>query len=146
MASINALVQYLVPPPKYHVQQLIPGVRLAHRSRLAGMVVLERSDHDAQVELDPRQAVDVLVANSEDAYGFPPYDAIKEFLYGSNGQDLPSRERFIIARALNGHRALRLSSSRLDWWRRLPAIIEERAASSPLPVMLLGPPSPMSAT
>ena len=146
MASINALVQYLVPPPKYHVQQLVPGVRLAHRSRLAGMVVLERSDHDAQVELDPRQAVDVLVANSEDAYGFPPYDAIKEFLYGSNGQDLPSRERFIIARALNGHRALRLSSSRLDWWRRLPAIIEERAASSPLPVMLLGPPSPMSAT
>ena len=30
-ATINAITQILVPPPKFHVDRLVPGVRLAVR-------------------------------------------------------------------------------------------------------------------
>ena len=35
-ATINALVQLLVPPPKYHVERLVPGVEVAPEAHLAG--------------------------------------------------------------------------------------------------------------
>jgi len=124
MATINALVQFLVPPPKYHIQTLVPGVRLARRSRLAGMFVIERAASDTNADLDREQAVEVLLRNSEDAFGFPPYDSIKAFLYGSNGRDLRTQERAIVSQALRGLPAIRLSRTDLDWWRQLPALIE----------------------
>ena len=33
MATINALVQFLVPPPKYFVQRLIPRVKVSARRK-----------------------------------------------------------------------------------------------------------------
>ena len=41
-ATINALVQLLVPPPKYHVERLVPGVAVAPRRGWPGMVVIQR--------------------------------------------------------------------------------------------------------
>ena len=41
-ATINAVVQLLVPPPKYHVERLVPGVEVAPEAHLAGMVVIQR--------------------------------------------------------------------------------------------------------
>ena len=41
-ATINTIVQLLVPPPKFHVERLVPDVDVAVDARLAGMVVIER--------------------------------------------------------------------------------------------------------
>ena len=41
-ASMNAVVQWLIPPPKYRVSRLIPDVRIARKGKLAGMVVIQR--------------------------------------------------------------------------------------------------------
>ena len=41
-ATINTIVQLLVPPPKFHVERLVPDVDVAPEARLAGMVVIER--------------------------------------------------------------------------------------------------------
>ena len=35
-ATINAVVQMIVPPPKYHVERLVPGVEVAPEARLDG--------------------------------------------------------------------------------------------------------------
>ena len=53
-ATINAIVQLLVPPPKYHVERLVPGVEVAVEARLAGMVVIERGGR-GEVVLDERR-------------------------------------------------------------------------------------------
>jgi dolichol-phosphate mannosyltransferase len=127
MATTNAVVQFLVPPPKYHVQRLVPHVKCANEARLAGLIVIERGD-DGEVSLSNQEALDILMANSEDSYGFPPYESIKEFLYGSERGDLRPIERAAVAAALADKPATLLRSSTRDWWQRVPTLIRGTAA------------------
>ena len=127
MATTNAVVQFLVPPPKYPVQRLVPGVKLANEARLAGLIVIERGE-DGEIRLSDQEALDTLMANSEDSYGFPPYESIKDFLYGSERGDLRPLERATVASAMIGKPATLLRSSTRDWWRRVPALIGGTAA------------------
>jgi dolichol-phosphate mannosyltransferase len=121
-ATINAVVQLLVPPPKYHVERLVPGVEVAAEGHLAGMVVIERGGK-GEVVLDEREALATLLSNCEDAYGFPPYSSIEGFLRGRNGSDLGDVERAIVAQALSGLPATLLRSETMDWWLRLPGVV-----------------------
>jgi dolichol-phosphate mannosyltransferase len=121
-ATINALVQLLVPPPKYHVERLVPGVAVAPEARLAGMVVIQRGGL-GDVVLSKDEALETLMSNCEDAYGFPPYSAIEGSLRRRNGHDLKQVEREIVASALSGLPATLLRSETMDWWRRLPGVV-----------------------
>src|SRR5215216_6748239 len=86
-ATINALMQMLVPPPKYHVERLVPDVEVVPEARLTGLIVIERGGQ-GEAALDERVALETLMSNCEDAYGFPPYAAIEGFLRCRNGSDL----------------------------------------------------------
>ncbi len=121
VATINALVQFVVPPPKYHVERLVPGVETASHAQLGNLVVIERGGTGRQ-DLEHEEAVDFLVSNTDDAYGFPPYPSIEHFLHSGNGRDLRSEERAIIAAALEGVVCLKLRSETMDWWQRIPAL------------------------
>jgi dolichol-phosphate mannosyltransferase len=121
-ATINAITQFIVPPPKYHVDRLVPGVDCAQSARLAGMFVIERGG-SGDVRLDPAAAVETLVENTDDAYGFPPYPFIEHFLHSGNGRDLRAEERGIIASALGELPTVLLRSSTMDWYDRLPALV-----------------------
>ena len=131
-ASMNAVVQWLIPPPKYRVSRLIPDVRIARKGKLAGMVVIQRGT-DAIELLSDTDALDILLANTEDAYGFPPYHAIEEFLLGSSGQNLRNQERQIIASALEGVPAALLTREERDWAAQIPGVIDAFASDQPLP-------------
>ena len=122
-ATINALVQMVVPPPKYHVERLVPDVEVAPEAQLAGMIVIERGGEGA-VALERTEALDTLMRNCEDAYGFPPYAAIEGSLRSRNGTDLREVERAIVARALGEVPAMVIRSETMDWWRRLPAVMD----------------------
>jgi dolichol-phosphate mannosyltransferase len=121
-ATINALVQLLVPPPKYHVERLVPGVSVAPEAQLAGMVVIQRGGL-GEVVLDDDEALDTLMSNCEDAYGFPPYSEIEGSLRRRNGSDLQHVERAIVASALSGLPTSLLRSETMDWWCRLPGVV-----------------------
>lgn len=122
MASTNALIQFLVPPPKYHVDRLVPGVKTATEARIAGLIVIDR-EGEGEERLEEQQALDILMSNCEDAYGFPPYATIKPVLYTRNGRDLREVEREIVTSALRGQPATLLRSTTRDWWRKLPAFV-----------------------
>jgi hypothetical protein len=125
MASINSIVQFLVPPPKYNVQRLVPRVKLARTARLAGLFIIERGQEEMDKPLDKSEAIEMLLSNCEDAYGFPPYDDIKEFLYMPNGTDLRPIEQGIIRSALGNLPSTLIRSNHLEWWRRIPAFVDE---------------------
>lgn len=122
VATINTIVQFLVPPPKYHVQRLVPNAKVAREAKLAGMFIIERGG-DGDLELDAREAFETLLSNCEDAYGFPPYPTIKSFLYTSNGRDLREVEREIIGEALAERPTLLLRSTKMDWAQRIAAML-----------------------
>ncbi|MDX6377866.1 MAG: hypothetical protein QOE98_2169 [Gaiellaceae bacterium] len=126
-AAMNAVVQILIPPPKYDVTRLIPGTEMAQRAQLAGMMVIQRGG-DGEEVLDAEAALDTLMENCDDAYGFPPYPVIQDFLHSRNGSDLRAAERRTTAAALAGVPSLLLKSSTMDWWQRLPRLVDEAAA------------------
>lgn len=126
MATTNAIIQRLVPPPKYPVQRLVPHARLTPTASLAGLIVIERGGAGA-VQLGTAEAVEILMSNSEDSYGFPPYDTIKSFLYRGTGRDLRPIERGMVLAALQGLPATLLRSETRDWWRQVPTLMSRYA-------------------
>jgi hypothetical protein len=92
------------------------------------MFIIERSG-EGSFSMGNEEAMKVLLSNCEDAYGFPPYNDLKEFLYNNNGVDLRKIEQSIIRQALGGLPATNVRSHKLDWWCLIPTFIDERVAS-----------------
>ncbi|MDX6644777.1 MAG: hypothetical protein QOK40_504 [Miltoncostaeaceae bacterium] len=135
-ATMNSIVQLLVPPPKYHVERLVTGVSVQPTSRLAGMMVIQREGTAGQVVLEPKEALEIILENCDDAYGFPPYHRIETFLQTRRGENVAGKERAIIASALADLPAWLLKSPTRDWFKRLPDAVETAlsrrvAASAP---------------
>ena len=89
-ATLNAVVQRVIPPPKYDIERLVPTARVAPEARSPGWSIIER-DADFEQELDPTRPWRSCSTNCEDAFGFPPYSEIVGFLHGLNGHDLKQR-------------------------------------------------------
>jgi hypothetical protein len=130
-ATVNALVQRVIPPPKYQIDRLVRGVQLGSTARLAGLIVIQR-ERGGQLPLASYEAHEILMRNCEDAYGFPPYPAIETFLHARNGKDLRLRERGIVARAMGDLPSTLLRSETRDWWRDVVAVIDETLAGPPV--------------
>jgi dolichol-phosphate mannosyltransferase len=127
-ATINMFVQMVVPPPKYSVSKLLPEVKLSTTARFAGMFIIERGG-EGTISMGNEEAMKVLLSNCEDAYGFPPYNDLKEFLYHYNGVDLRDHEQRIIRQALGTLPATNIRSHNLNWWCLIPTFIDEQVAS-----------------
>lgn len=119
-ATMNAIVQWVIPPPKFAVQRLVPGVAIAPEAQLVGMAIIQRGGTGDEL-MDPELALETLMSNCEDAYGFPPYPVIKSQLHGD---DLQAAERAIVASALSGLPTTLMRSETMDWASRLPALLD----------------------
>ena len=128
-ATMNAIVQLIVPPPKYQVDRLIPHAEIAPEAKLAGLVIIQRGGEGGEL-LERDEALQILLENCDDAYGFPPYPEIEHFLHSRNGADLLGVERRIIAMAMGDTPATLLKSEARDWYLRLPGIVEARIAAN----------------
>lgn len=122
-ASINAFAQFLIPPPKYPVQRLVPNVQIATSAKVKGVFIIHRSDEDLEW-LDVDTTLDIVLANTEDAYGFPPYHTIENFLLTGASDNLREIERQIIAGALEDATTAMIPSKTYDWASRIPGLIE----------------------
>ncbi|MDX6585063.1 MAG: hypothetical protein QOI10_4247, partial [Solirubrobacterales bacterium] len=110
----------------------IPGVAIAPEASVSALLVIQRGEDD-QRHLEPAEALDTLLTNCEDAYGFPPYADIEHLLHSRNGTDLHERERSIIANALEGAPATLVASSTMDWSRTIPSILKPPVVAAPAP-------------
>jgi hypothetical protein len=127
-ATMNAIVQALIPPPKYDVTKLVPSASLCAEAQLSGLVVIERADDNVTRELGEDEAVETVMENCDDAYGFPPYPLIAQYLYTRRGVDLRDAERHAITSALSGSTSTLMRSTSMDWWQRVPEVFGMDAA------------------
>lgn len=123
VATINTLVQLLIPPPKYSVQRLVPGAKTGSSATLERMVVIERANADDERVLEGADAVAVLRANSADAFGFPPYSELEAYILEQR-PELREREAAIIEAALEGLPATSLKRVERDWAERIAEMLE----------------------
>jgi dolichol-phosphate mannosyltransferase len=124
-ATINMITQMVIPPPKYFVKKLVPKVKLVNKANLAGMFIIERGE-EGILPMKNSEAMEILLQNCEDAYGFPPYEDIKEFLYLYNGVDLRKEEHAIIRQALGELPATVIRSGNMNWWSQIPAFVNHQ--------------------
>ncbi len=106
--ALNAATQAIVPPPKYMVDRLVPCL-YATCTKVEDLFVIERGP-TALEELDQHQAVQIMVDNTEDAYGFPPfrYFAPAITIGGEDYASLCAHERRLLTRFLADVRVRRV--------------------------------------
>jgi putative flippase GtrA len=129
IVTINAVVQLLVPPPKYHVTSLV-DCDIVDEAPLNAVMLMERGEPVVEdVALEP--ALDELLANTEDAYTFPPFGWFAPYLRfdGLDIDALRARERELLREAVATAWRTRLRVAGHEWAKLIPALLEGRAAS-----------------
>ena len=123
--SLNAFTQYVVPPPKFVVDRLVPCEK-ADTVKVQELFIIERKDY-ALTELEPLSLLDELIANTDDAYGFPPFRYFAPALVvdGMGYEELRAKERSILESALAGVRARRLATPDFTWADHIPELVSD---------------------
>lgn len=121
--GINAVTQILVPPPKYAVDRLV-SCRLSSAVKVTELFVIERGTPNLS-DLSHAETVIRLLANTEDAYGFPPfrYFAPAITVDGLDHARLRSRERDVLSGFLSGVRSRVLASDHFGWADDIPRLL-----------------------
>ena len=65
------MTQRIIPPPKYMVDRLV-DCTIIRSTQVENLFVIERGE-PSLCEIDPESALETLVVNTDDAYGFPPF-------------------------------------------------------------------------
>jgi dolichol-phosphate mannosyltransferase len=129
--ALNAVAQAVVPPPKYMVDRLLP-CRYAPSTTVHDLFVIERG-RPALEELDHDRVIATMIANTDDAYGFPPfrYFAPAITIDGQDYQALREREEELLARFLRGVRARRLACDDFSWADTIPGLLADDEGLAP---------------
>jgi hypothetical protein len=127
--AINAITQILVPPPKYMIDQLVPTTRYCDTGRVRRIFIIGRGPA-AEEPLSHDEAMAIMLANTEDAYGFPPFSIMERAitlrsrnLRSGRKQDisvLRSLERGILEEFLQNVSVSRLISPNFGWADVIP--------------------------
>jgi dolichol-phosphate mannosyltransferase len=125
--GINAITQILIPPPKYSVDRLVP-CQMASATRVSELFIIERG-RDRLADLDHDSALQQLITNTDDAYGFPPfrYLAPAISIRGQEYHQLRHAEREILASFLSHLQIRVLASNSFGWADEIPLLIRRDA-------------------
>jgi dolichol-phosphate mannosyltransferase len=139
--AINAITQILVPPPKYMIDRLVPTARYRDTGTVKRIFVIARGP-EAEEPLPREEAMSILLANTEDAYGFPPFSIMERAitlrsrnLRKGKKQDisvLRLLERGILEEFLESMSVARLTSPSFGWAEVIPYLVPQPAARSAL--------------
>ncbi len=121
--SVNSIVQWMVPPPKYHISSLL-DCELAERAPIGHVFIMERGEALQERQTLPK-AIPTLIENTDDAYGFPPFSTFAPRLrIGSDDYDsLRRKERALLRRALTRAAIWRVRVPGHEWAEVLPELI-----------------------
>jgi dolichol-phosphate mannosyltransferase len=124
--AFNALTQAVVPPPKYDVDRLVP-CDVIHEVDVTDLFIIERGENSTS-DIDRDQALDELIDNTDDAYGFPPFSTLAPTLRvaGMDYEELRRRERELLDRALERITVRRLSRDDFGWPAAITAVLSSR--------------------
>jgi 4-amino-4-deoxy-L-arabinose transferase-like glycosyltransferase/putative flippase GtrA len=121
--SINSVLQIIVPPPKYHITALLPA-HIATDVPITNVFLMERGE-PIQERVALEAAIDQLIENTDDAYGFPPFSTLApQFVIdGRNYEQLRARERELLTSAMANVTIWRLRVRGHEWGELLPRLI-----------------------
>ena len=57
VATMNAITQIIVPPPKFFIEELLPQAEVKSSLKLTHMIVIERGESPAATPVEPRVGI-----------------------------------------------------------------------------------------
>jgi dolichol-phosphate mannosyltransferase len=113
--SINSLVQIVIPPPKYMITDLV-SCEIHQQIKMSRFFLIERGPRLISYPTH-EEALEVLLSNTEDAYGFPPYAQLapKLVIGGDDYDELRRAEKAILAKALSSVSITRVRLDDFSW-------------------------------
>jgi len=128
--GVNALTQFVVPPPKYTVDRLLPCT-IAPETTATELFIISRGAFGAGA-LSRADAMRTLMANTEDAYQFPPFRQLAPSVVigGEDHTELRRREREILSSALENLRCRWISTPDFSWADEIPRTLAAGAEAA----------------
>jgi hypothetical protein len=129
--AINSITQIVVPPPKYHVDRLVP-CRTGSSTTVEDLFLIERGA-DLLSDVSQEQAVQELMENTADAYGFPPFQYLAPACVLGDGDyaDLLKREQAVLTGAVQRMRLRRIASNSFGWADTIPVLLDAQRTRGP---------------
>lgn len=142
IVTINAVVQLLVPPPKYHVSSLI-DCDFSSSAPIDAVILMERGEPVLE-EMELEAMLDALLANTEDAYTFPPFATFAPLLTfgGRDLAGLRERERDLLRTAVVAAWRVRLRVVGHEWSTIIPTLLDGTRTASSTGAVMPPPPQP----
>jgi hypothetical protein len=121
--AINSITQIVVPPPKYNVDRLVP-CRTKASTKVRDLFLIERGMEQLG-DVTAQDAVEELIVNTADAYGFPPFHYLAPVIVLGDGDyaELQRRERAVLNSAMSHVRTRRLASDSFSWADTIPTLL-----------------------
>ena len=129
IVTINAWVQLIVPPPKYHVQSLI-DCDLTERAPIDAVILMERGPQPLAEEPSFAFTVERLLENTDDAYTFPPFATFAPLIELQRPDHAPLREheRELLEARRPQRVAVRVRVVGHNWSELVPILLEQPRA------------------
>ena len=127
--GINSITQRIIPPPKYDVDRLV-DCTVIRNTTVHDLFVIERGE-PGLANIEFTEGIDTLVANTDDAYGFPPFKQMAPSIAigAADYAQLRRTERSLLEQAMRNIRMRRLGSDSFSWAED----IAELLGSTPAP-------------
>jgi len=128
--GFNSMTQRIIPPPKYMVDRLV-DCTVARSTRVENLFVIERGE-PALWKIEPESALETLIVNTDDAYGFPPFrEMAPSIVIGEDDYaELRRKEKIILTSAMRSVRVSGIASDDFSWADRIAELLGSSATSS----------------
>jgi hypothetical protein len=130
--GVNSFTQRIVPPPKYNVDRLVE-CSVIRNTTVQNLFIIERGT-PLLAELPSSDAIQTLVDNTDDAYGFPPFRQMApSIVIGADDyHELRRKERAILESAMNNIRVRRLASDTFSWADDIAGLLRSEGGTRPV--------------
>jgi len=121
--GFNSLTQRIIPPPKYTIDRLV-DTTIATSTQVRDLFVIERGK-PALYDINNTEALETLVINTDDAYGFPPFrEMAPSIVIGQDDYDeLRRKEKAIMTAAMANVRKRGIASDNFTWADRIAGLL-----------------------
>ncbi len=131
--TLNAIGQIVVKPPKVFVEDLVRGVTTRPQAQAVAVCIL-RKGGEKIIPIPPEKALLELLANSEDAFGFPPYSELFRYLtlYGRGTHEILAQEKSLLSDLVSSVQCFALYSSSRRWDLQLNTVMDQIVRPTPI--------------
>ena len=124
--TFNTVGQMLIKPPKYGINEISKSFKVEEKSVVNKLCFLQTEGEEV-VDIDKSTALEKAIENSDDAFLFPPYSELLEYIKidGKSAHELLEEEKNMLEKLLSGLTCLELKSESKSWNKMVKLIIQE---------------------